>query len=114
VGQFSIGDPDQFCIGDYNRGCGVGRWVRRMSWTRDLKTAIWFAQYRARLGSGITAVYGGIVRSCGVLGMFDARDDGAEPEVVVDPRFLTNVRRMLTLEECSLIMKARARGPVGR
>jgi hypothetical protein len=83
-----------------------------MSWTRDIKTVGWFAEYRGLDGKRPTAVYSGIAGHWGVLAIFDARDEGQEPEVVIEPGYLTNIRKLEPYE--ALRSTARSRSTLKR
>jgi hypothetical protein len=79
-----------------------------MSWIRNINTARWFAKNRGLDGKRPTAVYSGTVRSGGVLAIIDARGEGQEPEVVIDPGFLTNIRKLETYEASRYAARSRS------
>jgi hypothetical protein len=83
--------------------------IRRMSWTADLRTAVWFAYRWERLKP---ALYEATIPPEGVLARWYARGEpvgeriGSEPEVVIDPEYLQCIRRV---KESPLLAELRAR-----
>jgi len=76
------------------RGC-THRQVRHMAWSDDLRIAQFFANYRfERYGrSGPKSfVYTALIEPRGVLAIIEERK--GEREVIVDPRFLRDIKRI--------------------
>ena len=72
------------------RGCEP-RYLRGMSWSPDLATATWFANRTQTLFGRAASIFEGIVQPRGILAAWNARGD-AEPEIVADPRYITEIR----------------------
>ena len=90
----------------YRGVCPARGRIRRMSWTTDLRTAVWFAY---RWEHSKSALYEAVIPPEGVLARWYARGGeriGSEPEVVIDPEYLQCIRRV---KESPLMAELRAR-----